>query len=232
MAFFRPKLYATLVLAVWSRAQIVNHQGQPWGDTPDLKPELLAVEPPTSIQGASVADWMVATAMIAEIKDQSFFRDLLGHDDYLGQDAHGPGGKTVDHARGLTYAWDVSKFMRELLGCHETDRQMAYWVPRPSVTDRMVELTQSGALARGETVLLCLISNSMWKRAEYDADVANADGWSVPEHWVRVRSVEPQGGELLCIKVFSFGEVEERHISRTGWQRLYFEAIFGSLTPE
>ena len=84
--------------------------------------------------------------MIAELKDQSTIRDLLGHDDYLGGDARSPdGSKTVDFSRGLTCAWDVRKFLTELLGCSETDRGMAYWIPRPSLTERMISLTKSTA---------------------------------------------------------------------------------------
>ena len=108
MAMFRPVLYAKLVLAVW-RGKVVDHEGNDWGDDPELKPALLAANPALSIESPSKADWMVASAVIAELRDQSFFRDLLGHDDYLGQDAFGPDGKTVDHARGLTPAWEVRR---------------------------------------------------------------------------------------------------------------------------
>jgi len=85
MAYFRPALYSTLVLAVYRRGQVVDHEGRPWGDTPDLRPQLLEAEPPSSIPSTSIADWMVATSMIAELKDQSTIFDLLGHDDYLGR---------------------------------------------------------------------------------------------------------------------------------------------------
>lgn len=104
MAYFRPSTYAKLVLAVYTAGQVRTHEGLPWGDTPDVKPELLAAEPPYSISGSSIADWMCATSMIAELKDQDWLRDMLGQDEYMGGDAFGPEGKTVDHARGLTYA--------------------------------------------------------------------------------------------------------------------------------
>jgi len=99
---------------------------------------------------------------------------------------------------------------------------MAYWVPRPSVTDKMIELTASGALERGEVVLLCLISDTQWK------DDYNSPGWANPEHWVRVRAVEATGDELH-VSVFSFGGVQDRTLSKEDWGRIYFEALFGKL---
>jgi len=230
MVYYRPSTYAQLVLAIYTAGQVRTHDGLPWGDTPDVRPELLAAAPPDSITGRSVADWMAASAMIAELKDQTWLRDMMGHDEYLGGDATGPDGKTVDHARGLMFAWDVRKMMKELLGCSEVERDRAYWMPFPSITDKMIALTASGALDRGETVLICLISNTLWKQAELSPNVEGADGWAVPEHWVRVRSVVDNGyGDMLTVSVFSFGEVQSWAISKAGWQRIYFEALFGKL---
>ena len=231
MACFRPAMYARLVLAVYGRGQVIDASGRPWGATPDLKADLLASAPPPSIRSASVADWMVATAMSAELKDQDLFRDLLGHDDYLGGDAFGPDGRTVDFVRGLTTPWDIKKFLTELVGCTSIDRDLMYWVPRPSTTEKMKALTASGALAAGEVVLLCLISDTLWHLAEKRRDVEKADGWAIPEHWVRVRSVEESLAEygVLEISLFSMGEVQERRVSHAGWQRICFEAVFGTL---
>jgi len=223
MAFHRPTLYAKLVLAIWTRGQVVDAFGQPWGDSPHLQPELLDATPASSISDSSVADWMVATAMIAELKDQSTICAMMGHDDYLGQDAIGPDGKTVDFARGLTCAWDVQKFLRELLDCTSTERCMAYWFPRDSVTDRMIELTSSGALDRGELVVVCLISDALWKSSNIESK-----GWATPDHWVRVRSIVDSAG-MLDVKIFSYGELQTKCISKAAWQRCYFEAVFGTL---
>jgi len=45
---------------------------------------------------------------------------------------------------------------------------------------------------------------------------------------VRLRSIEDVGGGMLTVKVFSFGEVQSRELSRAGFGRLVFEFIFGS----
>ena len=110
---------------LWKKFTIIqNYSLHSLGDTPDINPKLLASAPADSIEEDSVADWMVATSMIAELKDQDFFREQLGHADFLGQDAKGPDGeKTVDYERGLTTAWDVARMMRELLGC-STQREI------------------------------------------------------------------------------------------------------------
>jgi len=228
MAYFRPKLYSKLVLAVYLHGQIRTHDGHPWGDTPDLKPALLDASPPDSIDGRSVADWMVATSMIAELKDISTIRDLLDQDDYLGQDARSPdGSKTVDHARGLTFAWDVKKFMIDLLGCASVDRSTTYWLSSSSLTDRMIELTSSGALESGSNLVICLIDDTAWEAAEY-TNPENVDRtW--PKHWVRVRSVVQEYPGHLTIDVFSFGSVQTRSMTKNGWQRLYFETLIGTL---
>lgn len=227
MAMHRPMLYARLVLAVWN-GRVETWDGKPWGDTPALKPELLAASPPDSITANSIADWMTATAMIAELKDQSFFRDLLGHDDYLGQDAHGPDGATIDHARGLTTAWDVSKFIRDLLGCASTRRELSYWAAREAPLNQVLDLTSTGALERGTDVVIMLISDTLWRDCEYYPAAADKPGWYTPQHWVRLRSIEDVGGGMLTVKVFSFGEVQSRELSRAGFGRLVFEFIFGS----
>merc|ERR1711924_304551 len=126
MASYHPEVYARLVLSIWADGRLITCEGKPWGDTPDINPRLLASKPADSIEEDSVADWMVAASMIAELKDQSFFRELLGHAEYLGQDARSPDGKkTVDYDRGLTTAWDVARMMRELIGC-STEREMCY----------------------------------------------------------------------------------------------------------
>lgn len=78
--------------------------------------------------------------MIAELKDQSLMYDMLGHDDYLGQDAIGPDGKqTVDFKKGLTAAWDVKKMMYELLGCKDVDR---YARRRPRTSCRVARASR------------------------------------------------------------------------------------------
>ena len=116
----------------------------------------------------------------------------------------------------------------ELLGCAKTERCMAYWVARPSVTERMTELTGSGALERGETVVVCLISDTLWKLSDSAPTLADAP-MGQPEHWVRVRAVRDVGGGMLDVAVFSFGEVQTRILSAGAWGRCYFEAIFAEL---
>jgi len=217
------------VLNIWTRGQVVDVEGRPWGDTPDVKPELLAATPAMSIGAASVADWMVASSMIAELKDQSMIRDLLGQDDYLGQDAFGPEGRTVDHARGLTCAWDVKKMMKELLGCSSVDRDMSYWMFNDGPLDKMIKYTASGEIERGEIVCICLITNWLWVEATKGNAIADMEGTARPEHWVRLRSVEDVGGGILTVKVFSFGEVQEATLSRAGFGRIVFESLFGKL---
>ena len=105
MASHRPSIYAQLVLAVY-RGHIITHDGKPWGSAPDLNPILMAQDPALSVREQSHtrshADWMVAVSMISELKEQDFVRkEVLGHAEYLGQDAVSPDGKTsVDLARG------------------------------------------------------------------------------------------------------------------------------------
>jgi len=230
MAYFRPETYAKLVLAVWTHAWVADVNGRPWGDTADIKPDLLAATPPTTIEGASLADWMVSTAMIAELKDQDAVRDLLGQDDYLGQSCYGPNGSAVEMAKGVTYAWDVKKMMVQLLGCKSVDRDMSYWMFSDGPIDKMVKHTASGAIERGEVVCIALITNWLWRKAMAGEDVEKADGFAFCEHWVRVRSVVDLGGGLLEVKVFSFGEVQvASSVSRAGFGRLLFESLFGVL---
>lgn len=42
--------------------QIIDSEGRPWGDQPELRPELLATSPAMSIEQRSTADWMTATS--------------------------------------------------------------------------------------------------------------------------------------------------------------------------
>ena len=56
----------------------------------------------------------------------------------------------------------------------------------------------------------------------------DAEGWASPEHWVRIRSVESTYGEMLDVKLFSFGEVQEASLSRKAFGRICFEIIFGT----
>jgi len=230
LASFRPALYAQLVLAVWRDAQVIDHTGKPWINTVSLNAELLEAKPETADSGCSVADWMVASAMIAGTKDLSVSEEELGHDGFFGPDAKGPDGKALTFPPGLTYGWDVEKMLLQLLGCTTTEREIAYWVPRPSITNRMIGLTDQGGLERGEAILLCLISDSTWKRSVSEV-IDHTPGHSEPSHWVRVHSVEDAGGDWLNVSIFSFGEPQERMISRNGWSRIYFEAIFATLPP-
>lgn len=78
-------------------------------------------------------------------------------------------------------------------------------------------------------VLIVLISHTLWMKAQYAPSVEGEAGWAMPEHWVRVRSVVDEGGGMLGVSVFSFGEVQSWSISKAGWQRVYFEALFGKL---
>ena len=102
-----------------------------------------------------------ATAAIAELKEQSVVDSALGHADFLGQDAVGPDGKqTVDFKRGLTSPWHIRDLLQGLLGAGKVRREMSYWSATP--TERMVELTASGALERGEYVVLGTICDTLW----------------------------------------------------------------------
>eukprot|EP00326_Haptolina_ericina_P020205 CAMPEP_0181180098 /NCGR_PEP_ID=MMETSP1096-20121128/6614_1 /TAXON_ID=156174 ORGANISM="Chrysochromulina ericina, Strain CCMP281" /NCGR_SAMPLE_ID=MMETSP1096 /ASSEMBLY_ACC=CAM_ASM_000453 /LENGTH=128 /DNA_ID=CAMNT_0023268495 /DNA_START=266 /DNA_END=649 /DNA_ORIENTATION=- len=128
--------------------------------------------------------------MISELKEQDFLRkEVLGHAEYLGQDAVGPDGKaTVDLARGLTNPWDVARVMRDLLGCTTTHRELSYWTPlNPAVLRRLLDLTRRGAFARGEMICLCCVSDAMLVRAVMKGgkhvEAALVPGQ--PEHWVR-----------------------------------------------
>ena len=56
----------------------------------------------------------------------------------------------------------------------------------------------------------------------------DAEGWASAEHWVRIRSVESTGGEMLDVKLFSFGEVQQASLSRKAFGRIYFEVVFGT----
>ena len=238
MAMHRPMQYSKLVLAVWSEAKVIGARGQPWGDEPELNPALLASAPVKSIASASedhysIADWMVATAMIAELKDQSYFRDMLGHDEYLGQDATGPNGQTVDLERGLTSPWDVKKMLIELLGCGDVERYVSYWIARDAPIDKMLACTASGAFERGEVVCVAAIASWFWNAAcKGEEDVTKIEGTAMADHFVRVRSVEDVGEQMLRVKVFSYGEVQQATVKRAGFARCLFDSCFGNLTDE
>ena len=45
---------------------------------------------------------------------------------------------------------------------------------------------------------------------------------------MRIRSVESTYGEMLDVKLFSFGEVQEASLSRKAFGRICFEIIFGT----
>ena len=55
--------------------------------------------------------------------------------------------------------------MKQLLGCASTRRELSYWSARAAPLDKMIELTGSGAMDRGETIVAALISDTLWKVA-------------------------------------------------------------------
>ena len=247
MATHRPHVYARLVLACY-RGAIVMHDGTPWGERPALNPKLLEQAPAKSVSSSSWrrsnADWMVAVAVIAELKEQSAVFDRA-HADYLGQDAIGPDGKaTVDFKRGLTAPWDVARMMRELLGCSSVHRELSYWSSSERALRRLLELTASGSLARGEVVCVMTIWDRLWSssaaRWAHDSEqsqqaVVDASVWRLglprPDHMVRVHSIEPVADldDRYDIRVFSMGEVQQRRLCTVAFSRVCFECIFGTL---
>mmetsp|Transcript_105580 Transcript_105580/g.192009 ORF Transcript_105580/g.192009 Transcript_105580/m.192009 type:complete len:339 (-) Transcript_105580:166-1182(-) len=233
MATFRPEMYSKLVLSVWKLGRVIDCAERPWGEKPDLNPDLMAASPAKSVGDPSVADWMLATSILAECREQDFFREKLGHDEFLGQDTWNPkDGRTVDFAAGLTMPWEMARLMKELLGCTEVNRELCYWIARESISTRMVESAQKGEIQRGETVVVLLISATLWSKAKADPTLDRAQNMmAIPEHWVRLHSIKNIEGSNLEIAIFNMGKVEEHIMSKAAWGRVLFEAIFAKLNP-
>ena len=55
--------------------------------------------------------------------------------------------------------------MKQLIGCASTRRELSYWSARDAPLDKMIELTGTGAMDRGETIVAVLLSDTLWKLA-------------------------------------------------------------------
>ena len=185
---------------------------------------------PTEVR--QVANWMVATGMISELKEQSAIRSRLGHDDYRGQQAWTPEGKrTEDFQRGLTTGEDVAKMMRDFIGC-STKRELIHSASLQKPLEKILKLTVSGALERGEVVCIMNLSNRLWEIAKTsDLDATNEIG--LPDHWARLHGIVENDGGMLEVRATTTGSgVETRTMSTQSFRRLTFEFIFGTLTVQ
>ena len=143
-----------------------------------------------------------------------------------GQDATGPNGQTVDLERGLTSPWDVKKMLIELLGCGDVERYVSYWIARDAPIDKMLACTASGAFERGEVVCVAAIASWFWNAAcKGEEDVTKIEGTALADHFVRVRSVEDVGEQMLRVKVFSYGEVQQATVKRAGLCALFIRQL-------